>query len=110
MALALMATLLVAVLTIKAGLGRRRAAADRQLRAVAAADGLLTAWWSDPATFPVARHGPVPGDPSLAWSTREVPSPPAARLGGRVVRVEVRDAAAVAVTVDVLLPPPGDKP
>ena len=104
-ALALMATLLVAVLTIKAGLTRRRAAADRQLRAAAAADGLLTAWWGDPESFPVNRSGPVPADPALAWSTRPLPNPAAARLGGRVVRLDVRDAAAVVVSVDVLLPP-----
>ncbi len=104
-ALALMATLLVAVLAIKSGLTRRRAAADRQLRAAAAADGLLTAWWADPATFPVGRFGPVPSDPAFAWATRVLPNPAAARLGGRVVRLDVRDAAAVVVSVDVLLPP-----
>jgi len=108
-ALALMATLLVAVLTIKAGLARRRAAADRQLRAVAAADGLLTAWWADPPSFPVGRSGPVPTDPALAWSTRVLPNPPAARLGGRVVRLDIRDPAVV-LSVDVLLPPPGEGP
>jgi prepilin-type N-terminal cleavage/methylation domain-containing protein len=108
-ALALMATLLVAVLTIKAGLTGRRAAADRQLRAVAAADRLLTAWWANPATFPVARSGPVPADPSLAWSTRPLPNPAAARLGGRVVRLDIRDPAIV-LSIDVLLPPPGDSP
>ena len=75
-ALALMATLLVAVLTIRSGLTRRRASADRRLRAVAAADGLLTTWWADPTTFPVDRSGPVPADPALGWSTRVLPNPP----------------------------------
>ena len=103
-ALALMATLLVAVLTIKAGLTRRRAVADRQLRAVAAADALLTAWWADPATFPVGRSGPVPAEPSLAWSTRPLPNAAAARLGGRVIRLDIRDPGVV-LSVDVLLPP-----
>ena len=104
-ALALMATLLVAVLAIKAGLARRRVAADRQLRAVAAADALLSGWWRDPATFPVDRSGVTPTDPSLTWSTLVLPNRDAARLGGRVVRVDVRDAAAVVASVDVLLPP-----
>ena len=107
-ALALMATLLVAVLTIKAALTRRRAAADRRLRAVAAADALLTQWWADPATFPVGRSGPVAADPSLAWSTRVLPNPVAARLGGRVVRLDVRDPAVV-LSVDLLLPPPEEQ-
>ena len=102
-ALALMATLLVAVLAIKSGLARRRAAADRQLRAVAVADRLLADWWQDPTTFPVGRSGRA--DPALAWTTTVVPSPAAARVGGRVVRLDVRDATAVVLSVDVLLPP-----
>ena len=103
-ALALMATLLVAILTIKSGLSRRRAAADRRLRAVAAADGLLTQWWTDPATFPVDRSGPVAADPSLGWATHALPSPTVARLGGRTVRLDIRDPAVV-LSVDVVLPP-----
>jgi prepilin-type N-terminal cleavage/methylation domain-containing protein len=107
-ALALMAALLVTTLTIKSGLTRRRAAADRQLRAVAVADQLLAGWWRDPATFPVGRSGPAEG--TLGWSTRELPNAAAARLGGRVVRVDLRDAGAVVLSVDVLLPPPGGQP
>ena len=100
-----MATLLVAVLTIRAGLTRQRATADQQLRAAAAVDRLLADWWRDPASFPVDRAGPVPSDPTLTWSTRPLPNAAAARVGGRVVRVTVGPVA-----VDVVLPIPRGTP
>ena len=87
--LALLSTLLVAVLTTKAKLTRQWAAARQQLRATEAADALLSGWWRDVKTFPRNARGLVPGEPGLAWRTRVVPNETLSRLDTSVVRLEV---------------------
>jgi hypothetical protein len=87
--LALLSTLLVAVLTTKAKLTRQWSLAQQRLRAAEAADALLTAWWHDPATFPRHAAGAVPGHPGLRWRTSVVPNEPVNRLQASVVRLEV---------------------
>lgn len=107
--LALLATLLVAVLTTKARVTRQWATARQQLRATDAADALLSAWWLNPGQFPRDSHGLVPGEPGMAWHTRVVPNETLNRLDTTVVRLEVldrgNDAAAgrVLASVEVVL-------
>ena len=87
--LALLSTLLVAVLTTRAKVTRQWAAAERRLRATEAADALLTAWWQDVKTFPRRASGAVPGDGRMRWRTEVVPNELADRLEATVVRLEV---------------------
>jgi type II secretory pathway pseudopilin PulG len=70
--LALLGTLLVAVLLAKAKFTRQAATADRKLQAVAAADELLTVWRQDPNALPRDGSGSVAGDRQLSWRTRTV--------------------------------------
>lgn len=113
--LALLAAVLILVFAAKSHVARQQVRADRRLRAVAAADALLAAWWQDPATFPRAASGGVPGQPGLAWQTRIVPNPAAEALGGQAVRLDVfpggpgastDDRAEPRVSVEVVLPVP----
>jgi len=91
--LALLASLLGAVVTAKARYARQAAAADRKLRAVAAADELLAGWHQNPRSLPpgFSGAGTVPGEARLAWRLRPVPNGGIEQLGGRVVRLEILD-------------------
>ena len=110
--LALLTTLLVSILDIKAHLGRQMRQTERRRSAVAAADGLLAQWWQNPRTLPRSATGvtTAPSGETFAWRTAIVPgqfSPPAptsivSPTLGQVVRLTV-DAD---VSVDVLLPLP----
>src|SRR4051812_1146961 len=107
--LALLATLLVAVLGTKARVTRQWAHANRKLEAVAAADRLLAGWWATPATFPRKSSGNVPGDAGLNWRTTPVGNDAVRPLGASVVRLEIVDgrqpaaSGAVLASVDVVL-------
>jgi hypothetical protein len=91
--LALLASLLGALVLAKARYARQAAAADRRLEAVDAADDLLAAWHRDPKSLPHDGYGSgtVPGDSRLAWRTRPVANGGVEELGGRAVRLEVLD-------------------
>jgi len=114
--LALLGTVLVAMLMARAGYMRQTARANCRLEAVAAADALLTAWHRDPAILRPGSGGPVAGDSQLAWRTRLVPSAEADVLGARVVRLEVVDErsaaspAPVLATVEFLVEPENHGP
>lgn len=103
--LALLASLLVALLLATARHTRQSADAERRLRAAAAADALLTGWWQDRANFPRAAAGRVTGDPDLSWRTRVVPNATLTELRAQVVRLEVSDdrVGGPLVSVDVVL-------
>src|SRR4051794_8506660 len=73
-ALALLGTLLAAVLVVRVRYARQSAAAERRLQAVAAADALLSAWHRDPRSLPRFGSGQVAGDAQLAWRTAVVPN------------------------------------
>ena len=83
--LALLGTLLVAVLLAKAKYTRQAATADRKLQAVAAADELLTAWRQDPNALPRDGSGPVARRPPalLADADRRQPRSRVARRPDR---------------------------
>jgi hypothetical protein len=114
--MALLASVLVAMLLARAGYMRQTARANRRLEAVAAADALLTAWHRDPATLHPGSGGPVAGDGQLAWRTRLVASAEAESLGARVVRLEVLDErpaaspSPVLATVEFLVEPENHEP
>jgi hypothetical protein len=107
--LALMATLLVALLQAKVGHARQANIADRKMAAVGAADRLLTYWWSHPEGFPAESAGKVPGDPRFAWRTGLVPNESAEEMQLDVVRLEIVDLQAksqdpiVLAAVDVVI-------
>jgi type II secretory pathway pseudopilin PulG len=108
--LALLSTLLVAVLMTKTRVTRQWAHAQRKLQATAAADRLLSGWWQDVPRFPRHASGAVPGDAGLAWRTTPVSNPTAAALRASVVRLEVLDDREVLTSVEIVLdddPPPG---
>jgi type II secretory pathway component PulJ len=92
--LALLSTLLVAVLTTKARATRQWSHAQRKLEAIAAADRLVTGWWQDLDRFPRRSAGRMPGASGLAWRTSPVAKPELSGLAVSVVRVEVFDEAA----------------
>src|SRR5688572_24670797 len=92
--LALLSTLLVAVLTTKARATRQWSHAQRKLEAVVAADRLVTAWWQDLDRFPRRGGGRVPGGGGLAWRTAPVAKPELSGLAVSVIRLEVFDEAA----------------
>jgi prepilin-type N-terminal cleavage/methylation domain-containing protein len=107
--LALMATLLAATLTLKSRFARQRVAADQKRRATAAADALLTTWWTDPLHWPVRAAGRVPNDPDLSWQTRVVANAPVDAIGARVARLEIESASGPVLAVDLVLPRPKDR-
>jgi hypothetical protein len=114
--LALLGSVLVAMLMARAGYMRQTARANRRLQAIAAADALLTAWHRDPAALHPGSGGELPGDGQLSWRSRLVPSAEADGLGARVVRLEVLDerpsasASPVLATVEFLVEPEDREP
>ncbi len=113
--LALMSSILVAVLFLKSRYARQQALADHHLQSLAAADALLSVWWQTPAKFPRQGSGAVASHPTLGWQTRTLPNPELARLGCQIIRLEITDRSSSAfgssdvVAVDVLLPAEGEK-
>ena len=116
--LALLSTLLVAVLGTKVRVTRQWAHAQRKLEAVAAADKLLAGWWAKPTEFPRRSSGLVAGDSGLGWRTAPVANDAIRPLGASVVRLEIVDQrasapsasfvlASVEVVLDDELPPGG---
>lgn len=102
--LALLSTLLVAVLTTKARVTRQWADAQRRLDAAAAADRLLATWWQDVERFPRNSSGRVAGDGRMVWRTRQVRNDAVESLGASVVRLEVSDESrGVLAAVEVVL-------
>lgn len=87
--LALLASVLGAILVIKARVVRQSRAGAQREEAIAAADGLLRRWFIEPAKFPRMDRGTLPGQPGLSWRTYPVRNPPAEALGGQVVRLEI---------------------
>jgi prepilin-type N-terminal cleavage/methylation domain-containing protein len=100
--LALLSTLLVAVLTTKARVTRQWSHAQRKLQAVAAADELLTQWWQRKEEFPRRSSGEVAGDAQLRWRTTPVRNEPLNDLRTSVIRLEILEGRASRSSDDVL--------
>ena len=114
--LALLASLLGALVMARARYARQAAAADRRVEAVAAADALLAGWHQDPRSLPreSSGSGAVAGDRRLAWRLRPVANAGVEELGGRVVRLEVLDERVapppVLVAVETVVAEPAQSP
>ena len=117
--LALLASLLSAIVMAKARYARQAATADRRVQAVAAADALLSGWHQNPRSLPRdgLGAGALAGDMRLAWRLRPVSNGGVEELGGRVVRLEIVDErvapAPVLVAVEMVVaeqPAEGAKP
>ena len=105
--LAILGTLLVALLVARDRHARQWQRAGERVEAARVADDLLTAWWAEPAKFPRRSAGTV-GE--WRWRTDDATDADARRLGLAVVRLRVwpaDDLGAVPVTIDVALPPEG---
>lgn len=108
-ALAILGTLLVSVLLAEARCRRQSAGARQRLESCRAADALLEQWWRDPGELPRSGQGDVPGHGELVWRTSVVENRDVRRLGGQVVRLEIRRRSGApdekaTVSVDVVLP------
>ena len=107
--LALLATVLSGIVAIKTRCLRQMHRTEQRREAIRCADELLSAWWTDTATFPYRSSGPVPGHPQLQWRTRPISNLQAQSLGGQVIRLEIADFSASSsaeplISVEVLLP------
>lgn len=87
--LALLAALLMTILTARSRAALQWSRANERIRAVEAADRLLSEWWQDPKSFPRAGEGVVAGVDGFRWRTRIVRNRVAERLSTEVVRLEV---------------------
>lgn len=106
--LALLGTLLVAILLAKSEHQRQHRQAQRTLQAVRAADALLTEWWIEPGTLPRHGEGPVPEQPALRWRTAQRQPRVLEAAQVHIVRLEILRAAqpqaAPLLSVEVLVP------
>jgi prepilin-type N-terminal cleavage/methylation domain-containing protein len=100
--LALMATLMASLLSIKSRLIRDLAQSDRRHAALRDADQLLSTWWKTPATFPRGAVGSTPD--GLSWRTQVIPNPQVQSAGAQVVRLEVYSSAEPLAAVEIVLP------
>ena len=100
--LALLSTLLVAVLTTKARVTRQWSHAQRKLEAVAAADRLIAQWWPRRDEFPRQSSGRVTADSGLLWRTTPLSNPPLNALRSSVIRLEILDGRAMRAGDSVL--------
>lgn len=90
-AIAILGTILVGVVMAQSRLLRQLGRAERERRAVRAADDLIAGWWNG-GGVPTDATGAVPGGDRLTWETRSQPNPAIEALGARVVRVRVLEA------------------
>ena len=102
--LALMATVLVAMLLLKTQFIHQLATSNSRLRSAAAADSLLDQWWANPTAFPINRSGTVSDFPGLEWQTHVVPTEVVEHLHARVIRLDIMSEAKIITSVELLLP------
>lgn len=105
--LAILGSLLVALLLARGRCQRQWDLANRRLEAIAAAEALLAQWWQDPALLPRSAAGTLAEPSTLAWRTQAVANGPVESLGAAVVRLEILDRqsrAAVLASVEVVVP------
>ncbi len=109
--LALMGTLLVAILLAHGRHGRQIRSAQHRLAAIDAADRMLADWVRTPYTTFKRRRGTVPGNEGFTWQIGFRESPDTRSMGLRIMRLEIHDNNAQAkgsplATVDLLVPSP----
>ena len=105
--LAILGTLLVAILMTEARCRRQAAVAHQRIRGAQAAEALLAKWWADPKKLPRTGAGTITGQPGFTWRTRVRRDEQLRELGQEVVRLELfsgRASPEPVVAVDVVLP------
>ena len=110
--LALLAAVLGGELAVKSRCTRQARVVAQRREALRAADELLAAWSQSLDAFPRNASGRVETTPELQWHTRRLANAPIERLGGQVVRLEIRSVAGEPgqtplVEVEVVLPSQG---
>lgn len=113
--LALVGSLLVAVLVARGRAAAQWKRAERRAAAVRVADRLLCHWWRDVAALPAPATGDVEDAPGFTWRTTVIPREAVERLGARVVRLEVSETtsptdASPLCQVEIVLPEQRDEP
>jgi hypothetical protein len=115
-ALAILATLLSAVLLTKQRAARQWRSADERIEAAAIADELLTQWWAG-GQIALPGRGYVSDHDHWQWQTFAVQSPAAQALGTQIAELRIIDAETpkkprllIAVQVLVSLPPEDRNP
>ena len=106
-ALVILGTILSALLIARGRFARQESLAQRRLEAIRALDQLVQQWMNGPASaVPIQSSGALSDSANQTWRTHTVPDAAAARLGTRIVRVDVFDATArdPIVSLDFLLP------
>ena len=105
--LAILGTLLVALLVARDRYSLQWVRAQRRVEMTHAADTLLSAWWASADKFPRSASGDVDAAGTFWWRTGVAFNPAVSQLGAETVQLQVfdrRDPAAPPVTVDVVLP------
>ena len=105
--LALLGTLLVALLSARAKVTRQYQGAEARLEAVKVAEELLAGWWREVGRFPRNDVGQVgEGVSRFVWRTRVIPNQAMEELSSEVVRLELSRPGVqrVVLAVDVVLP------
>ena len=102
--LALMGGLVAALMFARVRFARQSAALDAREQAVAAADGLLAAWWREPTTLPAENAGRVPGDARLTWRTTARPNATLEQLRGVPVRLDILRDDTPVLALDIVVP------
>ena len=106
-ALVILGTILSALLIARGRFTRQELVAQRRLEAIHALDELVNRWMTGPASaVPVQSSGALSDSSKQVWRTHLVPDRIAARLGSRIIRVDVIDASMrePIVSLDLLLP------
>lgn len=88
-ALALMASVLVALLTAQARYARQSHETRLRLQAIEATDTLLTQWWTETGAIPAPESGWLDTDPPLAWRTHRIDRPDAQLLAAQIVLLDI---------------------
>jgi len=89
--MALLGTVLTAVLLADARLTRQEALAQRRLEAQTIANSLLATWWDNRDELPRAADGDLGSHAGWRWRTSVMPNTAAEELGADVVRLEIVD-------------------
>lgn len=94
-AIAILATLLVAVLAAHDRLARQTKRGELRLAAIDTADTLLATWTStSPMQIPATR-GETDSSPKLYWQVTAVPNPQLLEYGVQVARLRVSDVESI---------------
>lgn len=101
--LALLATLLTAVLLAKARYTRQWVLAQKRIEAVAAADQLLTDWWTSSKIPRGNSTGSLP-NPAMSWRLHSIRPRDLAEIDMEILRLEIvdRTTGKIMTSVDLL--------